>query len=42
MNEESSFDALLGSTSFFNLEEVKAFYLFLICAVPIKNQKLIY
>ena len=26
LNEESSFDTLLGSTGLFNLEEVKAFY----------------
>ena len=42
LNEESSIDALLGSTGFFNLEEVKAFYLSLICDICIKNQKLIY
>jgi MoxR-like ATPase len=42
LNEESSIDALLGSTGFFNLEEVKAFYLSLICDVCIKNQKLLY
>ena len=40
LNEESSIDALLGSTGFFNLEEVKAFYLSLICDVCIKNKKL--
>lgn len=39
LNEESSIDALLGSTGFFNIEEVKAFYLSLICDVCIKNQK---
>ena len=42
LNEESSIDALLGSTGFFNLEEVKTFYLSLICDVCIKNQKLLY
>ena len=42
LNEESSIDALLGSTGFFNLEEVKAFYLSLVCDVCIKNQKLLY
>ena len=31
LNEESSIDALLGSTGFFNLDEVKVFYLSLIC-----------
>lgn len=42
LNEESSFDALLGSTGFFNLDEVKVFYLSLICDVCIKNKKLEY
>ena len=42
MNEESSFDTLLGSTGLFNLEEVKAFYLSLIYDVCIRNQKLLF
>ena len=42
LNEESSIDALLGSTGFFNLEEVKAFYLSLICNICFKNQKLFF
>ena len=41
LNEESSIDALLGSTGFFNLEEVKAFYLSIICDVCFRNQKLL-
>lgn len=42
LNEESSIDALLGSTGFFNLEEVKAFYLSIICDICLKHQKLAY
>ena len=42
LNEESSIDALLGSTGFFTKEEVKSFYLSLICDVCIKNKKLLY
>ena len=39
LNEESSIEALLGSTGFFTKEEVKAFYLSLICDVCSKSQK---
>jgi len=42
LNEESSIDALLGSTGFFNLEEVKSFYLSIICDICLKQQKLVY
>ena len=42
MNEESSFDTLLGSHGIFNLEEVKAFYLSLIYDACIRNQKLLF
>ena len=40
LNEESSIDALLGSTGFFTKEEVKSFYLSLICDICIGSQKL--
>ena len=42
LNEESNIDALLGSTGFFNLEEVKVFYLSLICDICLRQQKLVY
>jgi len=42
LNEESSIDALLGATGFFNLEEVKAFYLSLICDICFRKIKLKY
>ena len=40
LNEESSIEALLGSTGFFTKEEVKSFYLSLICDICIRNHKL--
>ena len=40
LNEESSVEALLGSTGFFIKEEVKSFYLSLICDVCIRPHKL--
>ena len=39
LNEESSIDALLGSTGFFTREELKIFYLSLICNVCFINKK---
>ena len=39
LNEESGIDALLGSTGFFTKEEVKLFYLSLICDICLKNKK---
>ena len=39
LNEESGIDTLLGSTEFFSKEEVKSFYLSLICDICIINKK---
>ena len=39
LNEESSIEALLGSTGFFNLDEVKSFYITVICDICIKDKK---
>ena len=40
LNEESHIDALLGSTGFFTKEELKSFYLSLICDICIYNKKI--
>ena len=42
LNEESSIEALLGSTGFFTKTEVKIFYLTLICDICSPTQKLTY
>ena len=39
LNEESNIDTLLGSTGFFTKEELKSFYLSLICDICIYNKK---
>ena len=39
IDEESNIDTLLGSTGFFTKEELKSFYLSLICDICIYNKK---
>ena len=41
LNEESNIDALLGSTGFFTKEELKYFYLSLICDICFENRKIL-
>ena len=41
LNEESNIDTLLGSTGFFTKEELKFFYLSLICDICFENRKVL-